>query len=201
MNIKYTYNGQSLWSYLHSIGMTVNKTKKIYWRIKNKCMTVEEALNFEPPKAGDRTLQVRMNGRRFRGYSDEEMNMTKEEAIRRGNYMKSKYAFKGKTMKELAKEKGISYNTLYSRITKQGMSVAQALNEEIVHQRHFKFNGKDIKDLFDKTTVKNIYSRVSAGWSLEDACTIPVDSFHNRRAKDKEIKDKIFCSCGYRKLG
>lgn len=201
MNIKYTYNNQSLWSYLHSIGMTDNEAKKIYWRMKNKCMTPQEAISFTPAKAGNRTLQIRMNGRRFRGYSNEELNMTKEEAIRRGNYLKSKYSFRGKTMKQIAKEKGISYQTLYSRITKQGMSVAQALNEIIIHPRHFKFNGKDIKDLFDKKTVKNIYSRVSAGWSLNDACTIPIDSFHNRRAKDKQIKDKIFCSCGYRKLG
>lgn len=202
MNLKYTYKGKSLRQYCYDSGINEKGYKTILARIKNKCMTIQEAFDFKNPSAREDQLQrKRENHRRYLGYSDEEIKMSKEEAHKYGIMKKAKYIVGDKTLKQYCKENGLSYQTIVSRILNNNMSVREAISEPIVHQRKFYWNGQPINKLFDKNTTKRIYGRVSEGWSLEDACTIPVDSFHNRKPVEDSVKSIFWRTLGYRKSG
>lgn len=202
MNIKHWVNGMSLRAYCHSLGMSESRYKMILWLMNNKFMTFEEAIAFKrPPAQKDQRTRKRNCSRRFLGYSDEELKMSVEEAKHFGAMKKSKWTIGDKTLKQICKERGLSYNTIRDRIVKQNMSVKQALDEPIVHPRKFFWKGQPINKVFDKRKTRRVYGRVTEGWSLELACELPVDSFHNRKPVDNCVKSKFWRPVCYGKSG
>ena len=202
MNIKYRHNGYTIRKVCYEMGLSESKYKNILWRMKNKCMSFDEALSFKrQPARKDQVQRKIENGRRFRGYSDDEIKMSKKDAERFGIMKRAKYTVGDKTLFDYCKKNNISYQTIYARITKQNMAVREALNEPIIHKRKIYYKGQPINEVFDGKKCHRIYGRVSEGWPVDLACELPIDSFYNRKAPEECVKSKVWASLGYRKSG
>lgn len=194
---KYTINGVSLWQYCVENGYSESYYKKTTWLIRNKMLSPEEAIKYHRPAATkDQKARVLRNQRRFRGYSDDELDISIEEAKKIGRMKQAKWTYKGDTLRQYCKKNGISYNTIRDRIVKQNICVNEALNMAIVPQLHLTWKGKRLCDIFTRKECHRIYSRYrDEGWPLELAITTPIDSFYNRRKRPEYIKDIIFKGC------
>lgn len=190
MNVKYKINGQSLWRYLHEKGFTDNKAKAVYWRINNKNLSPEEAINFKMPPAGDRKQQQLQAGRRFRGYTNDELLYTREQAKERGYLKQVKKLYHGKRLGEWAKESGISHGCLWWRVEKMGMSIKEAV--ALGKRQTLTYQGKTAYQWFGKGNYSFVYDRIKKGWSIDDAFTIPPDSdWKNKSFEQRGVRPKF----------
>lgn len=87
---------------------------------------------------------------------------------------KCRYSFKGKPLSVYAQDTGLNYNTIINRIRIQKRPVSSACDTHV--ERLEKLNGRPVVDIARENSIneQTLYTRVRRGWSIEDACTLPV---------------------------
>jgi len=188
MNIKYKIGDISLKQYC-----LINNLKygTIASRIRNKCFTPEEAVNYVCPRWSPytRKQQKLRNHRRFLGFSEDELDLSTEELREIRCAKNGSIFYHGHILSWWAKKYNISTGCLYYRVVKQGMSILEAVKIPTRRQQIIKYKGKSIYELFDKNTAHRIMYRVNyLGWSLEDAVNIPPMTRQEITEKIKNLK-------------
>ena len=139
--MKYIIEGKSLWRWCKENGKTETNYKYYVYLMKEKCMTLEQALVYKrPPAEIDQHARKLRNSRRFYGWTDEEiaLNLSPTEGKRHDAIKRAVILYKGKTLNEVAKEYGISRSCIWYRVFKQGMSIKEAIKEAISYRSRVK---------------------------------------------------------------
>ena len=182
-------NGQSLLSACKD----ENNYKNCYWLIKNKHLTPDEALTYKrAPATKDQHKRQLINSRRFRGYADDELNISTAEARQRGYRQKASKLYHGQLLSYWAKESGLTVSCLWYRIEKMGMSLKEAMTLPSRTQTKITYKGKTIKQLFGRQ-ASTIFDRIAHGWSVQTACETPIDSdFRYKTFAERGYKPKVY---------
>lgn len=182
---KYQINGKSLYRYLLDQGFSESYYKKISWRINHKMMTPEEALKFEPVKAREDQHARRLEcGRRFRGYSEDELHITTEQAKERGRMKRVQTLYHGKPLSDWCKEYNHTYGCINWRL-KHGWDLMTALQTP-ARGKAPTYKGVSIYELFGKGHRSLVWWRLQNGWGFEAACTCPVQDKHRPRSEKEK---------------
>jgi hypothetical protein len=96
---------------------------------------------------------------------------------------------------ELEKQNSISYNSFYNRVYNLGWPIKRAANEPLKKRSECSwYQYRDICKAHG-VTKNAFYQRQYAGWTIEQACTIPMNTTHggllrgrpNARLSQKEL--------------
>lgn len=203
----YLLGDKSLRSWCEERGYSQSEYKRIVYLMHNKCFTdPEEAHNYHRRRIKGnlqqrklhRLLQVRRNVRRFNGWSDEELNISLEEAKEKGALKRARWVKDGMSLRKYCRVHNLPYNTIRDRIVKQNMSVTQAVDYPIEPRKTIYIDGKPLGSIVGRKKAKAIYDRIARGWDISKAIKQPIDSFYKYRKRTEQEKDKMFRSLGYK---
>lgn len=111
-------------------------------------------------------------------------------------HFKPKYFYKGKSLFQVCKEKGLYYMTALKRIDR-GWSVEDAVERPLCEKEKRKYKGQTVYQYCKDNNInyETVQGRINRGIDLEKAITL--------KPRDKEIiKDSYrFCNCKYKYEG
>ena len=191
MNLKYKIGNQTLRQYCIDNNI---KYCNVWWLIKNKHLTPEEALAYNRYPNGhiDRKQQYLRNHRRFLGYSEEDLDKSKSEIKIISMAKKGAIFYHGHTIGYWSKKSGKSKSCLLYRVKHKGMNILQAIKEPTKSEKVLKYNGKSIWEQFDEAKCRRIMDRVKRGWSVDSAVNVPKISQEQITKRFKEMLSNYY---------
>lgn len=123
------------------------------------------------------------------------MKESKYEKAENGHF-KPKYFYKGKSLFQICKEKGLYYMTAIKRIDR-GWSIEDAVEKPLYKKEKRKYKGQTVYQYCKDNNIKyqTVEGRIRKGFDIEKAITL--------KPRDKEIiKDSYrLCNCKYKYEG